>query len=193
MRHWASLLGILALLLANPATAEENPSGLPELTPEELEKYAFDIEEDPPVVGDLSVGQRYVLSSQRREVADLVARRLGVLSLKGDKRDLTTLQSVVDKDLIRQGEVREWQGLGVVFGDILVREMNLHWISYEDDVGVSKALRWRDTENYVFPVTMFSKRVQFNEDIDVFAIYAKIEEDVERFKEFERNRPQFDR
>ena len=39
---------------------------------------------------------------------------------------------------------------------------------------------------------MFSKRVQFNERIDVFAVYDKIEADVERFKAFEENRPQFD-
>ena len=62
--------------------------------------------------------------------------------------------------------------VGIVFGDILVNEFGLHWVSYEDDIGTSKALRWRETENYVFPVTLFSKRVGFNEKIDVVSVFA---------------------
>ena len=83
------------------------------------------------------------------------------------KHDLSILQNIVEKKLIRQEDVRGWQGLGIVFGDVLAAEFDLHWVSYADDVGTSKALRWRKTENYVFPVTMFSKRKQFNEKIDV--------------------------
>ncbi len=169
--------------------AEE--SGLRELTPEELERYEFEVEETPATVTDLSLGQRYVLSTQRREIEDLVARRLGILKLKGDKSDLKVLQDLVDRKAIRSTDTREWQGMGIVFGDILVNEFGLHWVSYEDDIGTSKALRWRETENYVFPVTLFSKRVGFNEKIDVLSVFAKLEEDIERFKAFEENRPVF--
>ena len=171
------------------AIAEE--SGLRELTPEELERYEFEVEETPATVTDLSLGQRYVLSTQRREIEDLVARRLGILKLKGDKSDLKVLQDLVDRKAIRSTDTREWQGMGIVFGDILVNEFGLHWVSYEDDIGTSKALRWRETENYVFPVTLFSKRVGFNEKIDVVSVFSKLEEDIERFKAFEENRPVF--
>ncbi len=177
-------------LMTLPALAEE-ATGIRELTPEELEQYQFEIEEDPATVSDLSIGQRYVLSSQRREINDLIARRLGVLELKGTTSDLKTLQEIIDRDLIRDTEVREWQGLGIVFGDILVNEYGLHWVSYEDDLGISKALRWKDTENYVFPVTLFSKRVQFNEDINILAVWEKLSGDIDRFKEYERTRTRF--
>ena len=50
--------------------------GLPELTQEELENYEFEIEDSQVTVKDLTLGQRYVLSTQRRELGDLVARRL---------------------------------------------------------------------------------------------------------------------
>ena len=173
------------------AEAADEPAGLRELTPEELERYEFDIDETPATIRDLSIGQRYVLSSQRREIADLAARRLGVTKLHGDKRDLRVLSDLVDKKVIGVSEVREWQGVGVVFGDILAREFGLHWVSYEDDLGISKVLRWRETENYVFPVTMFSKRNQFNEAIDVYALFDKIAADVERFKAYELNRPSY--
>jgi len=190
MRPFLRLTSVLTAILLAAASQAEN-KGLPELTPEELERYQFEIEESEVTVTDLSLGQRYVLSTQRREVADLAARRLGIIKLKGDKSDLSILQNIVEKKLIRQEDVRGWQGLGIVFGDVLAAEFDLHWVSYADDVGTSKALRWRKTENYVFPVTMFSKRKQFNEKIDVFAVFDKIETDIERFKTFEENRPQF--
>jgi hypothetical protein len=178
--------------LAEESLTEESPrSGLPELTPEELEKYAFEIDETPATVKDLSLGQRYVLDTQRREISDLIARRLGILKLKSDRSDLKVLQDLVNKKAIHAADVREWQGLGIVFGDILVKEFGLHWVSYEDDLGTSKALRWKKTENYVFPVTMFSKRMQFKEKIDIPAVFAKIEADILKFKDFERNRPVF--
>ena len=165
--------------------------GLPELTEDELEHFQFEIEEAPVTVKDLSLGQRYALSTQRREMEDLIARRLGILRLKGDASDLKILQSLIERKVMQSADVRQWQGMGIVFGDILAKEFRLHWVSYEDDRGTSKALRWRKTGNYVFPVTIFSKRVQFTEKIDVNAIYNKIEADIERFKAFENNRPVF--
>ena len=190
MMHIRRLTLVFSLAcLALQSVAEE--SGLRELTPDELEQYEFEVEDTPATVSDLSLGQRYALSTQRREIEDLVARRLGVLKLKGDKSDLKVLQDLVDRKAIRSTDIREWQGVGIVFGDILVTEFGLHWVSYEDDIGTSKALRWRETQNFVFPVTMFSKRVQFNEKIDVLAVYSKLEEDIERFKAFEENRPVF--
>ena len=185
------LAGLMVAFPVDLAAEEESPSGLRELTPEELERYEFEIDEEPAVVSDLSLGQRYVLSTQRREIEDLVARRLGILKLKGDKSDLDVLQRLVDRRAINGTDTRTWQGLGIVFGDILVTEHGLEWVSYEDDIGSSKALRWRNTENYVFPVTLFSKRIQFNEKINVPEVYNKISADIERFKAFEEDRPVF--
>ncbi|MBD3649276.1 MAG: hypothetical protein HUJ31_17915, partial [Pseudomonadales bacterium] len=38
-----------------------------------------------------------------------------------------------------------------------------------------------NTMNFVFPVTVFSRRVQFDQPIDVQEIYNKIRQDVENF------------
>ncbi len=178
---------LLAICSFNCMAAE----GLVELTEEELERYQFDIDEAPITVKELSLGQRYALNTQRREIADLIARRLGIMTLKGDASDLKTLQSLIDRKVMATADVRQWQSMGIVFGDVLAKEFGLHWVSYEDDLGTSKALRWRTTENYVFHVTMFSKRVQFREKIDVNGVYEKIAEDIERFKAFENNRAVF--
>ena len=175
--------------IGEPAPAE----GLPELTPEELEQYEFDVKKSDTKISDLTVGQQYVLRNQRTEVKDLVARKLGVLSLRGDQRDLPVLQKLVDQKLIKKRDVREWQGLGIVFGDILAAEFDLHWVSYEDERGVSKSLRWQKTENYVFAVTLFSKRVQFEEEIELQAVFDKLSVDIAQFKEFERKKATFKR
>ena len=100
--------------------------------------------------------------------------------------DLETIQQLVDRRMIGKGVVKQWQALGVIFGDILVRELGLHWISYKDEFGTSKALGWRETKNFVFPVTMFSRRVQFKQTIDAAAMYEKIKREVTAFKQYEQ-------
>ncbi|MGK0462994.1 MAG: hypothetical protein ACJA0W_003859, partial [Candidatus Azotimanducaceae bacterium] len=47
--------------------------------------------------------------------------------------------------------------------------------------------RYRKTENFIFPVTLFSKRVKFNEDIDMTEIYAALETQIEEFIAWESN------
>lgn len=154
------------------------------LTPEELENYQFPSSgsDSKEVVRDLNVGQMEIMNGQRRAVRELLVRKLGILSLKGTKEDLRILQQLVDRRLLHKREVKEWQALGVYFGDILVKDFGLHWVVYEDKLGVSKALRWRSSENYVFPISLFSKRNRFNEDIVMAEIYEKLESEIARFK-----------
>ena len=116
---------------------------------------------------------------------ELATRRLGILSFRQNSRDLEVIQKLIDRKAISQNEVRAWQSLGVIFGDVMAQELDMHWVSYEDDRGVSKALRWKKTENYLFPVTMFSKRVKFKDEIDVAAMFEAFKMDVESFKKYE--------
>lgn len=168
--------------------AASEPSVI-QITPEELENYEFEIEETPFEVSSPSIGQRFIIDRSRRTVRDLLARTVGSTRLTEDESDLGRLQVLIDRRVIRNADVETWQALGVVFGDLLVTVHGLKWVMYEDELGVSKALQWRDTANFVFPVTVFSKRVQFNESIDVRSIFDKISADIEAFKQ-EANRPQ---
>ena len=193
MNKTTLVLLVLTAGIGLGASAEEDQApGLTELTPQEIERYQFEVEESEVIVKDLSLGQRYALSTQRREMHDLIARTLGVLALKESRQDIIVLQKLVDAGEIRADDVRSWQSLGIVFGDILAKEFGLTWVNYEDDLGASKALRWRKTENYVFPVTMFSKRTQFREKIDVQAVFDKVAADIEAFKHYEQTRPVFE-
>ena len=168
-------------LMQSFAVHSQQPSP-PQLTIEELEAFPFESEEERVAISELSVMQEFALDSQRKEIEDLVARKLGIISLKGDKSDLEVLQLLLEKGALRRDDVRGWQSLGIVFGDILVMEHGLTWISYQDDLAKSKALRWQKTDNYVFPVTFFSKRVQFKENFEMLDAYDEISKKIISFK-----------
>lgn len=189
--QWLAFILILATSFAGGVIAQDDTRP-PPLSPEDLENYQFNDRFEnqdtspAPEIEPLSVGQKYLLDKQRREVRDLIARKLGILSLQGDKSDLKVLQALYDRGGLEDDQLLEWQTAGVMFGDILVNEFGLHWVSYEDELGASKALQFRDTRNFVFPITVFSKRLGFGEKIDVEAIYQKIKADVEAFKAYEQ-------
>ena len=185
-----ALLLMYTFLMTTSFSASAAPIDVPVLSPDQLENYQFPIEPTPPaVVDDLSFGQQTLLDQQRAEMKALFARRLCIVTLHGTKEDLPLFQQLVDRRILRSDQTPQWQALGVVFGDVLVREFGLHWVSYEDELGSSKALRWRKTDNFIFPVTVFSKRIQFKEKIDVAAIYEDIETEVQRFKRLSLNMP----
>jgi len=108
---------------------------------------------------------------------------LGVQGLSGTGADLSIIQKVIERELIARSDTKSWQNLGIVFGDMLAKELDLHWVSYEDELGESKALRWRRSMNFVFPVTLFSKRIQFNQPLDALQIFEKIQQQVQAFEQ----------
>jgi hypothetical protein len=161
---------------------------VPVLSPEQLENYQFPTEPDAGYkVEALSFGQIHVMDKQRGDIKTLFERRLRVLGMNGMKSDLAYFQALIDQRVLRPEQTEEWQALGVAFGDLLAKEFGLKWVSYEDELGASKALRWRTTDNFVFPVTVFSKRVQFREKVNVAEIYAALEVEIVRFKRLSLN------
>lgn len=178
-----ALVAGLSLSATGYAAEREIPSNVPILSPDELEDYQFGTDEEAATINELSVAQRAVLSAQRRQIKDLFARQLGILQFDGDKRDLRHLQRLVDKGILSDDDILQWQKVGVLFGDILVEEFDLEWVSYEDERGKSKALQWRDTRNFVFPITLFSRRVEYGRKIDVKEVYNQVAEDIKGFSE----------
>ncbi len=189
VHHCSKYILAFSLVLTTHAFAEEaDETTVTTLTSEQIENYQFQSKSSEVEVTDLTVGQRAIMSAKRRAAKDLMARKLGVLRIRGTREDLPLLQQVVDRKVLRNNQVEEWQGVGILFGDILAKEFSLKWVSYEDERGANKALRYRNTENYFFPVTLFSKRARFDEEIDMYEVYAKLEEQIEAVVKFE-NRP----
>ena len=57
-----------------------------------------------------------ILDTWRKEALNLIARHIGLRSLQGNSADLAVIQQIIDRDILAEDQIREWQYLGVVFG-----------------------------------------------------------------------------
>tara|TARA_R110000850_G_scaffold186205_1_gene312144 strand:+ start:252 stop:758 length:507 start_codon:yes stop_codon:yes gene_type:complete len=113
------------------------------------------------------------MAQQRQLLQDLAAINLG-RQFSGDRdRDLDLLQTLLDQQLVRSDQVRELQAMGVIMGDLLAADLDMHWVIYEDREGRSRALRYRDGDNYLFPITMIARRREVGNQTPIVDIYQK--------------------
>ncbi len=104
---------------------------------------------------------------------DLAARNLGRQFQGQRDRDLDLLQSLLDKRVVRPEQTRELQAMGLIMGDLLATELDMHWVIYEDRVGRSRALRYKESDDFLFPMTMISRRREAGNQARVADIYQK--------------------
>jgi hypothetical protein len=150
-RTFISLLLALCTVWASPAALAQNNAHIGELT---------------------NVDRQY-MAEQRTTLEDLAASRLG-RHFNGDKNnDLALLQALLDKRLIEPEQTRQLQAMGVVMGDLLAADLDMHWVIYEDGLGRSRALRYEQSDNYLFPMTMISRRQEADNHTPVADIYQK--------------------
>ena len=83
---------------------------------------------------------------------------------------------------VKKDQTYELQALGIAFGDLLAEQLGLEWVSVEDELGRTRALQYGDSENFVFPVTMISKRVEADVRFTVAELYEKTRSTVEAFR-----------
>jgi len=124
-------------------------------------------------IGELSALDHRYMAQQRALLEDITLRRLG-RGFSGDReRDIALLQDVLDRRLVSASQTRELQAMGLILGEHLAEALDMHWVIYEDAQGRSRALRYGDTENYLFPMTMISRRVEAGSTTPVQEIYRK--------------------
>ena len=124
-------------------------------------------------IGELSFLDRQYMAEQRETLSDLVERNFGRQFNGSRENDLELLQLLLDRRLVRPDQTRELQAMGVVLGDLLAADLDMHWVIYEDSLGRSRALRYRETDNYLFPMTMISRRREADNRTPVKEIYQK--------------------
>ena len=113
-----------------------------------------------------------VMNDRQRElVQKLVRENFGPIELQGATSELYYLQKILDKGLISKDATFDLQAMGVVLGDIMAKNLSLQWVTYEDERGKSRALRFGQTDQLLFPVTMISRRYQNGLATDVQALY----------------------
>ncbi len=124
-------------------------------------------------IGELTNTDLQYMADQRANLDDLATRNFGHPFNGNKDNDLTLLQRLLDKRLVSPDQTRELQAMGVIMGDLLAADLGLHWVIYEDRMGRSRALRYKQSDNYLFPMTMISRRQEADNHTRVTAIYRK--------------------
>ena len=124
-------------------------------------------------ISELSYLDNQYMAQQRALLADLVATNFGARFSGAKDHDLQLLQSLLDRGIVQPDQSRELQAMGIIMGDLLAAELDMHWVVYEDRLGRSRALRYQQSNEYLFPVTMISRRREADNHSPVTAIYQK--------------------
>jgi hypothetical protein len=95
---------------------------------------------------------------------------------------LVLLQAIIDAGWIEKSETVKLQCLGVTLGDALAQELQMHWVTVEDELGKDPALRFPGTTVVAFPLTMISKRIERSEQVNVAELFSGVCEHVLRMK-----------
>ena len=81
------------------------------------------------------------------------------------------LQGIIDLKMYDKTRTSELQSLGICFGEVLSKELELDWIIVEDEYGRDPALRYKNSSILFFPRTMISKRIENDEDISIQLLF----------------------
>lgn len=169
---------LAGLILALPTDGLASPGvDLGELlqgsaTPARTRSFDW-VREPATAVYPLSAGERALLE-RRREQVDAAARRHFGRSLRGDASDLDLLQRFLDEGVFARDDTQSLQALGVVLGDVLVREFSYRWVAIDDAEGHARAVQDPVTGRVHFPITALSRRYAAGAPVDVHAIHAQL-------------------
>jgi hypothetical protein len=84
---------------------------------------------------------------------------------------LRLLDAIISQKFIHPDETWKLQSLGITFGDALVQQLGLEWVTVEDEYGRDPAVRYPGTNVLVFPLTTISKRIEGGEIVDVYELF----------------------
>ena len=79
-------------------------------------------------------------------------------------------------------ETLNLQSLGMTLGDIFVQDMGFKQVEIVDEIGETAAVKFADTSIILYPVTMISKRMGRDEEIDIYDLYDKVKQKVQELK-----------
>ena len=113
------------------------------------------------------------LDAKRNNAKNLVENFTGKV-LKGKIEDLETLQNVIDSNIIDKNDIITFQALGVLLGDIISKETDSEWCMIEDDYGEDPTLKIRGKRANINALTIISKRIEENREINLNEIYDGI-------------------
>jgi hypothetical protein len=120
-----------------------------------------------PKFSELSHEDRTRLEQRRAIAAAAANQRYGTSSLRKTAADLSVLQRLIDDKVFSKTQTYELQSLGITFGDVLASELPLRWVMVTAEYGTDPTLRFRATTVQINALTMISRRIEKNEDVNL--------------------------
>jgi hypothetical protein len=112
------------------------------------------------------------MQQQTDSIDEIAARQLG-RRLQQSQSDLSLLQTILERQLIKPDDDAGLQAMGIALGNVLAAQHDLDWVIYLDERGRSRALSIGPEQQCLFPSTMISRRVKAGAEVNVQALYDK--------------------
>ena len=93
---------------------------------------------------------------------------------KGPKGRIKLLQLIIDGKLVTKSDTVKLRCLGTYFGQAIVEITGWPWKVVEDKYGADIAIQVTERKEWIFPITMISKRIENDERFDVKELFDDI-------------------
>ncbi len=128
-----------------------------------------DIPENAQTFRKLLQEDKERLDKQRSLVEEYLS--VGNYNYESVDGKLGLIHDILGRTCFLRDEKYKLQCLGVVFGDALKIKMGLVWQMVKDEDGEDPCLVLEGTSIVIFPLTAISKRIENNQEVNVFELF----------------------
>lgn len=125
------------------------------------------------VISDLSWMDQSKMEKEITALSELTQTKLGA-PIRTNLSDLETMQRLINQSIVEQDDYQTQQAMGVALGNLILADFpsTFEWKIYEDELGRSRALCVKKTTDCLFPITMFSRRMEVGSKPNVKQIHS---------------------
>ncbi|SER01245.1 protein of unknown function [Myroides profundi] len=155
---------------------------------DEVAVYLKEIEEMIRSIDSLSSLQFPLLEPKYDDLVRLETESVKVLGIASEDLQayhesgdaIKKLQEILNLREYAVNDYEYHQALGILFGACFqYRYSDFHWIVVHDQYGREMALQYQDYALQCFPITMITKRIEDEVDIDVIALIEEVVQHIE--------------
>ena len=124
-------------------------------------------------IKELSWMDKNKMEQDIAKLSEFTQTKIGI-PIRQNLSDLDTLQRLIDKNIVAQDNYKTQQAMGMVLGNLILADFpnTFEWKIYEDEIGSSRGLCVKSTSDCLFPITMFSRRMEVGIKPDVKKIHT---------------------
>jgi len=135
---------------------------------------------------DFSESDHKYLTLSRQRLTQKTQTIFGTQFHGTRRHDIALLQRLLDEKKIAADQRQLLQDMGVILGDIMLREFNVKWVIYHDQYGRSRALQLKHSDYFFFPITMISRRAETGLTVDIEALYQQVAQKIADYYQSQR-------